>query len=294
MGTTLTRLAVELARQGGGTAAAPVDWLQMPTPGRLLGLALLLAATAAVTRLARWLARRAAERFGRHRLPIERADRLVRLAVWMLAAYLAVFGILQPEEGLLAGLLVGLLAGSVVALALGAHDLVRDLLAGLALTVERPFQEGDKIRAEGHYGEVLSVGPRATRIRTPADSQVSLPNASVVHAAVTNASSGELDCQVETELWVSARGDVARARRIAYEAAATSRHVFLGKPLEVHAEAAFRCGPVVRLTVRAYALDHRDELRLRTEVTEQANRALAEEGLLPDPSEWGLPPPGGD
>lgn len=153
------------------------------------------------------------------------------------------------------------------------------------MTLERPFQVGDKIRAGDYYGEVVGVGPRSTRIRTPGDSRVTVPNSDVVHDGVANANSGELDCQVETELWVSARVDLARARRIAYEAAATSRHVFLGKPVEVHAESVFRYGPVVRLTVRAYVLDHREEMRLRTEVTEQANRALAAEGLLPDPPE---------
>ena len=265
-------------QEGGGAPSPPVEWLDVLTPGRLLGLTLLLVAAVAATRLVSWLGDRAAERFGRFRLRILVADRLARLGLWLLAGYLALFGILRPDEGLL----VGLLAGSAVALGLGAQDLIRDLLAGLTLTLERPFQVGDKIRTEDHYGEVTGVGPRSTRIRTPGDSAVTVPNASVVHAAVANANSGDLDCQVETELWVSARGDLARARRIAYEAAATSRHVFLGKPVEVHAESAFRYGPVVRLSVRAYVLDHRDELRLRTEVTEEANRALAAEGLLPE------------
>lgn len=268
-------------QEGEGGIPAPADWLEVLTPGKLAGLVLLVLVTVAATRLLGWLAERMADRFGRFRLRIKLADRLVRLAAWLVAGYVAVFGVLQPEQGLL----VGLLAGSAVALGLGAQDLVKDLVAGLTMTLERPFQVGDKIRAGDYYGEVVGVGPRSTRIRTPGDSRVTVPNSDVVHDGVANANSGELDCQVETELWVSARVDLARARRIAYEAAATSRHVFLGKPVEVHAESVFRYGPVVRLTVRAYVLDHREEMRLRTEVTEQANRALAAEGLLPDPPE---------
>lgn len=277
MGTSFS-LIVAALQEGEGGIPAPAEWLEMLTPDRLIGLALVLLVTVAVTRLVRWLAERLADRFRRYRLRLKLADRLLRLALWLLAAYVAIAGVLRPEQGLL----VGLLAGSAVALGLGAQDLIRDLLAGLTMTVERPFQEGDKIRAGGHYGEVVGVGPRSTRIRTPADSQVTVPNSKVVHDGVANANTGELDCQVETELWVSARADLARARRIAYEAAATSRHVFLGKPVEVHAESALHRGPVVRLSVRAYVLDHRDELRLRTEVTEQATRALAAEGLLPE------------
>lgn len=287
MGTTVTLIGAAL-QQGEGGLPAPAEWLEVLTPGRLAGLALVLLATIAVTRLVRWLADRLAERFRRHRLRLKVADRLLRLALWLLAIYVAVAGVLQPEQGLL----VGLLAGSAVALGLGAQDLIRDLLAGLTMTLERPFQEGDKIRAGGHYGEVVGVGPRSTRIRTPGDSRVTVPNSQVVHEPVANANTGELDCQVETELWISARADLDRARRIAYEAAATSRHVFLGKPVEVHAEYALHRGPVVRLTVRAYVLDHRDELRLRTEVTEQATRALAAEGLLPELREAGPDGPG--
>lgn len=287
MGTTVSLIGAAL-QQGEGILGAPADWLAVLTPGRVAALALLLLVTFAATRLVRWLAERLAERFRRHRLRLKLVDRLLRLALWLLAVYVAIIGVLQPEQGLL----VGLVAGSAVALGLGAQDLIRDLLAGLTMTLERPFQEGDKIRAAGHYGEVLKVGPRATRIRTPGDSRVTVPNSKVVHESVANANTGELDCQVQTELWVSARADLDRARRIAYEAAATSRHVFLGKPVEVHAESALRRGPVVRLTVRAYVQDHRDELRLRTEVTEQATRALAAEGLLPELWEVGPEGPG--
>lgn len=287
MRTSLSLIA-GLLQEGDGGIPAPAEWLDVLTPGRVAGLALVVLATVVATRLVSWLTGRLAERSRRFRLRLKLADRLIRLALWLLAVYVAVFGVLQPEQGLL----VGLLAGSAVALGLGAQELIKDLLAGLTMTLERPFQVGDKIRVDGHYGEVVAVGPRSTRIRTPGDSEVTLPNSDVVHDAVSNANSGELDCQVETELWVSARADLARARQIAYEAAATSRHVFLGKPVEVHADSALRYGPVVRLTVRAYVLDHRDELRLRTEVTEQASRALADEGLLPEPGELGPSPYG--
>ncbi len=283
MGTSLSLIGAALQQGEGGVLDTPAAWLEVLTPGRLAALAVLLLATVAVTRLVRWLTGRAAERFTRFRLRLKMADRLLRLALWLAVVYVGIIGVLQPERGLL----VGLLAGSAVALGLGAQDLIRDLLAGLTMTLERPFQEGDKIRTADHYGEVVKVGPRATRVLTPGDSQVTVPNSEVVHQSVANANTGELDCQVETVLWVSARADLDRARRIAYEAAATSRHVFLGKPVEVHAESALHRGPVVRLTVRAYVLDHRDELRLRTEVTEQATRALAAEGLLPEFREVG-------
>ena len=59
-------------------------------------------------------------------------------------------------------------------------SLLKNLFGGLILVYDQPFQVGDKIRVGGTYGEVKSIGLRSTRIVTPDDNLVSVPNAQVV------------------------------------------------------------------------------------------------------------------
>jgi len=45
----------------------------------------------------------------------------------------------------------------------------------LVVVFEAPYQVGDHIEIDDHYGEVVDVGGRATRLQTP-DDLVAVPN----------------------------------------------------------------------------------------------------------------------
>jgi MscS family membrane protein len=53
---------------------------------------------------------------------------------------------------------------------------------------EKPFRVGHVIRVSGSEGTVEEVGFRSTRIRTPDNSLISIPNNAVVNATVENLS----------------------------------------------------------------------------------------------------------
>jgi MscS family membrane protein len=88
-----------------------------------------------------------------------------------------------PAYSVLAGLGVGGLA-----VALAAHDSIANLLGSLLIMLEKPFSIGHVIRVGTSEGTVEDVGFRSTRIRTPDNSLVSIPNNVVVNATVENLS----------------------------------------------------------------------------------------------------------
>ena len=47
---------------------------------------------------------------------------------------------------------------------LGCERSVRILDAGITLLLDRPFQVGDRISFDGHYGEVVEIGLRTVRV----------------------------------------------------------------------------------------------------------------------------------
>jgi MscS family membrane protein len=74
-----------------------------------------------------------------------------------------------------------------VAVALGAQDLFKNLIAGLFLIAERRFHSGDWIKVDGLVeGTVEQIGFRTTRIRRFDKAPVYVPNSQLSDSAVTN------------------------------------------------------------------------------------------------------------
>lgn len=83
-------------------------------------------------------------------------------------------------------ILAGLGIGGV-AVALAAKDTISNLFGSITVLLDRPFQIGDHIVLEkGIEGIVEEVGFRSTRIRTPYNSLISLPNAVLANIHVDN------------------------------------------------------------------------------------------------------------
>lgn len=74
-----------------------------------------------------------------------------------------------------------------VAVALGAQDLFKNLLAGLSILVEKRFGVGDWVKVDGVVeGVVEQIGFRSTRVRRFDKAPVFVPNTAFSDSAVTN------------------------------------------------------------------------------------------------------------
>lgn len=223
-----------------------------------------------------WLLDTLAERNASRRLFYKRLVPIVRIVLWVFAAYLIVRVIFQVDyQGLVAAA-----AAIGVAVGFAAQDLLKNLFGGLILVFDQPFQVGDKITVGGTYGEVVSIGLRSTRIVTPDDNLVSVPNAEVVDHQVANANAGELHCQVVTDLFLPGWADEVEAKKIAFDAAASSKYVYLNKPIVTLVSDVFKETFLTRIRVKAYVLDPRLEFAFQSDVTERAREGFRKAGLL--------------
>lgn len=223
-----------------------------------------------------WLLDTLAERSPDRRLFYKRLVPIVRIVLWLFAAYLIVAIIFNID----AQSLLAATAAFGVAVGFAAQDLLKNLFGGLILVFDQPFQVGDKISVGGTYGEVVSIGLRSTRIVTPDDNLVSVPNAQVVDQQVANANAGELNCQVVTDLFLPGWADEETAKRIAFNAAISSKFVYLSKPVVVLVADVFEETFLTRVRVKAYVLDPRLEFQFQSDVTERARAGFREAGLL--------------
>lgn len=74
-----------------------------------------------------------------------------------------------------------------VAVALGAQDMFKNIIAGIFIISEKRFQPGDRIRVNGSlHGIVENIGFRSTEVRLLDTSPVFVPNTDLSDAQLTN------------------------------------------------------------------------------------------------------------
>jgi small-conductance mechanosensitive channel len=114
-------------------------------------------------------------------------DGLVRR---VLQALIVLCGILLALNLLGATALVGAVLGSagVIGLALGFafRDVAENYIAGVLLSLRRPFAPGDQLVIDKYEGKVVALTSRATLLMTLDGNHLSLPNALVFKSVVLN------------------------------------------------------------------------------------------------------------
>jgi small-conductance mechanosensitive channel len=218
-----------------------------------------------------------AERFTSNRLIFKRSIPVLKITFWTAGIYFVIAGILDPpiETIITVSATIGIAVG------FASQDILRNVFGGIMIILDKPFQIGDKIDIGGYYGEVIEIGLRSVRIVTADDSVVSIPNGELMNKAVSNSNSSALDCQVVAEIYLPADTDLMEVRELAYRAAATSKYVYLNKPIVVNALNEIHHDRfVVKLRVKAYVLDIRYEFRFKSDMTEIILAELKCRGIL--------------
>ncbi|MCW9708899.1 mechanosensitive ion channel [Aliifodinibius sp. 1BSP15-2V2] len=250
---------------------------ELISAGTIILILVLLIVTHLINRLLISILDTLSERFFKYRLTLKRLIPVIRLVIWAIAFYIILAGIIDPPWGTV----ITVLASIGVAVGFAAQDILKNVFGGFMIILDRPFQVGDKIEVGDDYGEVTQIGLRSSRILTPDDSIVSLPNGELMNKAVSNANSGAFDCQVVAEIYLPAHVPIDLVKRIAYKAAVSSRYVYLNKPVsvivlnEVHEE-----NFIVKLRVKAYVLDIRYEFPFKSDMTELILGELNEKEIL--------------
>ena len=216
-------------------------------------------------RLVSFLLEKLAENQINYRLFIKRLIPFINLIIWSGAIFVIIVGIINPPFETI----ITVSASIGIAVGFAAQDILKNIFGGFLIIIDRPFQVGDKIEVGEHYGEVSTIGLRTTRIITPDDSLISIPNALISSTSVSNSNAGELYCQVVSSIFLETSMNLAEAKEVAYKAAITSRYVYLNKPVVVIVEnKVIDRVNMIELKVKAYVLDIRYEFLLKSEITD--------------------------
>ena len=79
---------------------------------------------------------------------------------------------------------ISVFVGLIVSL--GSSTVIGNIIAGLVITYMRPFKIGDRIKLNDTTGNVIEKTPLVTRIRTPKNEVVTIPNSFVMSSHTVN------------------------------------------------------------------------------------------------------------
>lgn len=117
----------------------------------------------------------------RNSIFLSMAGKLIKIVLYIIAGYLSL-----KELGFdLGGVATGIGIGSAV-LAIAMQDLVKETFAGVLLFMDKPFEIGDWIEANGTSGAVEDLSLRSTRIRTANDTIVTIANDTLISENIVN------------------------------------------------------------------------------------------------------------
>lgn len=217
-----------------------------------------------------------AERVPYHRIQIMMIIPFAKILLYVGAVYIIATAIVRPDVAELMAFFG--VFGAI--LAFGVKDLFTDIVGGLVIVMEKPFQIGDKVSLGGHYGEVTDIGLRSTRLITPDESLVSVPNYNIFNQAITSSNAGNLVMLVVTDLHIDSRCNGEKAIRIVRDAAITSKYAIVSKmyPCSI----IYTDFPLYhQVRVKAFVSDIRNEFLFKSDITRRAWTELRRQGILP-------------
>ena len=217
------------------------------------------------------------EKSAKYRIGLKGLIPIVRILGWTLVITIMIIVIFAPPiESLV------VVTGSLgIAIGFASQDIIKNIFGGIMTLFDRPFQVGDKVEIGDYYGEVKSIGLRSTRIVTPDDSVVSIPNGDIMSKAVSNSNTGEANCQVVAEFYLPSDIDLEQVRGIAIRSAQVSKYAYLNKPIavifknEIHHNRS-----MIKMRLKAYVLDIRYEFAFMSEMTQITLRELIKQKLV--------------
>jgi MscS family membrane protein len=145
---------------------------------------------------------------------VELLELIIKYLVWFLALVM-IFSTFEID-------ITPLLAGAGIAglaIALAAQDIVSNFFSGALITIDKPFKVGDRVKIDEHYGDIIQVGPRSTRLRTLEYQIVTIPNNMITTNVIINYSMPDPKLKMTIPVSVAYGTDIDKVTKILLEIA---------------------------------------------------------------------------
>lgn len=162
------------------------------------------------------LASRSVNRFMAQRSSRHHAAMVRRLVFYLIVVLFGVAAL--REAGFSLEVVLGAAGILTVAVGFASQTSASNMISGLFLLVEKPFEIGDFIEVETRLGEVVGIDMLSVKLRTPDNLYVRIPNETLIKSPVVNRSRFPIR-RLDLSVGIAYAEDVEKVERLLLELA---------------------------------------------------------------------------
>ncbi|MCG6910961.1 MAG: mechanosensitive ion channel family protein [Deltaproteobacteria bacterium] len=170
-----------------------------------------------------------------------------------------------------------------VALGFAAKDTLSNLIAGVLLIIDRPFEVGDRIEVwrapagSASWGDVIDIGLRATKIRTTDNIVIIIPNNEIMTRDIVNYTIINTKIRVRINVGIAYDADLTLAKDTVLQVAAEIDWIAKDPAPKVVVRNFGESS--VELQLRVWIPDARRRMDTISEVTDRIKTRFDEKGI---------------
>jgi small-conductance mechanosensitive channel len=170
-----------------------------------------------------------------------------------------------------------------IAIGFAAKDTLSNLIAGILLIIDRPFEIGDRIEVwsapadSATWGDVIDIGLRATKIRTTDHIIIVIPNNEIMRRDIINYTLISEKIRVRINIGVAYDTDINKAKDIIRTVAAATEWIAKDPAPKVVVRNFGESS--VDLQLRVWINDARRRMDTISYITDQVKDAFDREGI---------------
>jgi len=170
-----------------------------------------------------------------------------------------------------------------IAIGFAAKDTLSNLIAGVLLILDRPFEVGDRIeiwsapKNSATWGDVIDVGLRATKICTTDNIVIVIPNNEIMMRDIVNYTSGSDEIRVRIPIGIAYDADVDKAKEIIIQVSLEVEWVMKDPPPKVVVKSFGESA--VDLEARVWISQPRKRMDTISFITDRVKTVFQSEGI---------------
>lgn len=188
-----------------------LDWTLSNGIKIVISLVLLVVSFMLINMLCRYLRKKVDEK------KLDKTVSLALIKIIKIGLKLFVLALVLGYLGFETGSIAALVASLGVGIGLATQGALSNIAGGILLLISRPFKVDDYIESAGESGSVEEISIIYTRLRTPDNKVVLIPNGTLANQDITNYSLKETR-RVDIDFSIAYSADYSTARRVILDA----------------------------------------------------------------------------
>jgi small-conductance mechanosensitive channel len=170
-----------------------------------------------------------------------------------------------------------------IAIGFAAKDTLSNLIAGVLLIIDRPFEIGDRIEVwsapagSATWGDVIDIGLRATKIKTTDNIVIIIPNNEIMKRDIVNYTIISTKIRVRINIGVSYDADIEKAKELIIGVAESLAWVSKEPPPKVVVKNFGESS--VDLQLRVWINDARKRIHTISDITDNVKEVFDKNGI---------------